>query len=102
MQVSTANDCQETIDISLVDDVPRVLDVVRAIRENFYIGRGVMAAEFRYANSPGTLLDFERALQGIHCTFEPREDFKRRVPRAIGLIRTGDTIRYSNLILESA
>ena len=31
----------ETIDISLVDDVPRVLDVIRAIRPNFIISSGV-------------------------------------------------------------
>jgi D-ribose pyranase len=28
--------------------------------------------------------------------------FKRRVPLAIGLIRTSDTIQYANIILESA
>ena len=28
----------ETIDISLVDDIPRVLDVLQAIRSNFVIG----------------------------------------------------------------
>jgi D-ribose pyranase len=27
--------------------------------------------------------------------------FKRRVPQAIGLIRTGDTTQYANIILES-
>jgi D-ribose pyranose/furanose isomerase RbsD len=27
--------------------------------------------------------------------------FKQRVPRAIGLIRTGDSIQYANVILES-
>ena len=33
--------------------------------------------------------------------YEPHVIFKRRVPQAIGLIRTGDTISYANLILES-
>jgi D-ribose pyranase len=28
--------------------------------------------------------------------------FKLHVPRALGLIRTGDTIQYANIILESA
>jgi len=39
----------ETIDISLVDDVPKVLDVLRAIRSNFVAGRAFMAEEFRAA-----------------------------------------------------
>ena len=42
------------------------------------------------------------ACAGIALEFEPHAQFKRRVPRAIGLIRTGDTIPYANLILESA
>ena len=42
----------ETIDISLVDDVPKVLDVLRAIQANFVIGRVFQAEEFRSSNSP--------------------------------------------------
>jgi D-ribose pyranase len=61
-----------------------------------------MAEEFRAANGKDTCLEFERALAGIPVVFEPHVEFKRRVPQAIGLIRTGDTIQYANLILESA
>jgi D-ribose pyranase len=32
---------------------------------------------------------------------EPHVIFKKRVPAAIGLIRTADTTPYANLILES-
>jgi D-ribose pyranase len=28
-------------------------------------------------------------------------EFKKRVPAAIGLIRTGDTVQYANVILVS-
>lgn len=92
----------ETIDISLTDDIPKVLDVVRAIRANFTAGRAFMAEEFLTANSSGVRLEFEQALSGVPVVFEPHRQFKKRVPQAIGLIRTGDTIQYANLILESA
>ncbi|MGA2416178.1 MAG: D-ribose pyranase [Candidatus Sulfotelmatobacter sp.] len=92
----------ETIDISLVDDVPRVLEVLKAIRENFQIGSVFMAEEFLSANTQETRREFERTLAGIQVVFEPHLEFKKRVPQAIGLIRTGDTTQYSNLILESA
>ena len=92
----------ETIDIALVDDVPKVLDVLRAIRSNFVAGRAFMAEEFRAANGKETCLEFERALAGIPLVFEPHVEFKKRVPQAIGLIRTGDTVQYANMILESA
>jgi D-ribose pyranase len=41
-------------------------------------------------------------LADIPLVFEPHVDFKKRVPAAIGLIRTGDTTQYANLIIESA
>ena len=92
----------ETVDISLLDDIPRVLDVLAAIRANFSIGRAFMAGEFRSAAARQASLDFSRGLEGIPVAYEPHEEFKRRVPSAIGLIRTGDTTPYANLILESA
>jgi D-ribose pyranase len=92
----------ETVDISLVDDVPTVLQVLRAIRANFTIGRAWMADEFRQGNTEEVLAAFAQAADGIPVVFEPHVDFKRRVPAAIGLIRTGDTIQYANMIIESA
>jgi len=92
----------ETIDISLVDDIPKVLDVLRAIRLNFVAGRAFMAEEFLASNVEDTCREFERTLAGIPLVFEPHIEFKKRVPQAIGLIRTGDTVQYANVILESA
>ncbi len=92
----------EIVDISLVDDIPRVLEVLAAIRANFTAGRVFMAEEFRAHNDAQTRQRFEQALAGIPVVYEPHIEFKKRVPGAIGLIRTGDTIQYANMILESA
>lgn len=92
----------ETVDISLVDDIPRVLDVLRAIQANFVIGKIVMAEEFRRVNTTDTVRAFEQCFGSISTVFEPHVQFKLRIPQAIGLIRTGDTTQYANMILESA
>ena len=92
----------ETIDISLVDGVPRVLEVLEAIRSNFIVGRAWMAEEFMALNDQSTRRLFADALAGVDVIHAPHQDFKRRVPAAIGLIRTGETIQYANMILESA
>jgi len=92
----------ETIDISLIDDVPRVLDVLNAIRPHWSIGRAFAAEEFLRENTPQTVSALENALLGVPIHFEPHIELKKRVPHAIGLIRTGDTTQYANLILESA
>lgn len=91
----------ETIDISLVAGTPRVLDVVRAIRLNFNCDRGVMSTEFREVGSKETLLSYEEALQGISILWEPHIAFKARAKGVIGIIRTGDTTRFGNILLES-
>lgn len=92
----------ETVDLSLVDDVPTVLQVVAAIRGHTVIGKAWLAQEFLRANSKQTQAAFATALQGVSVRRVSHVDLKKRVPHAIGLIRTGDTTQYANLILESA
>ena len=92
----------ETVDLSLVDNIPTVLDVLQALRPNFIIGKAWMAREFERENTKATRMKFAAALAGVLLTFEPHIEFKQRVPQAIGLIRTGDTVQYANVILESA
>jgi D-ribose pyranase len=92
----------ETIDISLVDGIPTVLQVLNAIRPNFEIGDVFMAQEFKEANPPELREAFARATVRTNLCFEPHVELKKRVPGAIGLIRTADTIPYANMILVSA
>lgn len=92
----------ETIDISLVDNIPTVLHVLRAIRANFIVGQCYMAEEFRERNTPSVIGALEAVIGGTPLVFEPHVEFKRRVPSAIGLIRTADTTPYGNIFLESA
>lgn len=93
----------ETIDLSLVDGVPTVLQVLDAIRANFVVGQARMAEQFLAHNNDATKAAFARALQGVEVVYEDHEGaFKPRIPRAIGLIRTGDTTQYANIILTSA
>ncbi|MFN8472592.1 MAG: RbsD/FucU family protein [Anaerolineae bacterium] len=92
----------ETVDISLVDDVPTVLQVLAAIRANYVIGSITMAAEFVDNNTPEVRQRFADAMAGVPVVYEPHVEFKKRVPQAIGLIRTGDTTQYANMILTSA
>jgi D-ribose pyranase len=91
----------ETVDISLTDDIPTVLQVLAAIRPEFHAVQAYMAREFVRENSPATRALFAKALKGIPTTHEPHVQFKKRVPGAIGLVRTGDTVQYANMILVS-
>jgi D-ribose pyranase len=91
----------ETVDLSLVDGVPTVLQVLAAVRSNFNLTQAYMAREFQKSNTGAVRKEFANSLKGIPTKFEPHIEFKKRVSQALGLIRTGDMIQYANLILIS-
>jgi D-ribose pyranase len=91
----------ETVDVSVVDDLPSVCQLIAAVRANHQFTQAYQAREFLENNPPANRQKFAAALEGIPITFEPHVEFKRRVPAAIGLIRTGDTVQYANTILIS-
>ena len=92
----------ETVDLSLVRGVPTVLQVLNALRAQWQCGEIFMAQEFVAHNDRRTRAAFVKACVGAELRFEPHGDFKKRVPHAIGLIRTGDPVQYANMILVSA
>jgi D-ribose pyranase len=91
----------ETVDISVVDDLPTVLQLIAAVRANHNFTQAYQAEEFLKHNTPATRKKFAAALKGITIAYEPHVEFKKRVPHTIGLIRTGDTVQYANTILIS-
>ncbi len=91
----------ETVDISLTDGIPTVLQVFDVIRANFDIACIYMAEEFEKENTTEAKRRLARSTSDIPVIFEPHAHMKRRVPKAVGLIRTGDTTQYANMILVS-
>src|SRR6185295_5026373 len=61
----------ETVDLSLVDGVPTVLQVLAAVRNNFVVAEAFMAAEFLKVNSTATKRAFAAALARANVTHEP-------------------------------
>ncbi len=91
----------EVVDISLTPGIPTVLEVLDLLKPNFKIGEIWQAEEFLNTNPPDVIAKFNSAFGDTKVTPEPHIDFKKRVPQAIGLIRTGDPTAYGNIILES-
>lgn len=80
-----------------------VFQVLSALRQNFTFGSIFIGEEFLAPNGSEQQSAFATALTGRAVTYEPHEvEFKPRVPKAVGLIRTGDTAQYANMILVSA
>lgn len=91
-----------TVDVSLTRDIPSVRDILRTIGGNLTLGNAWMADEFRDHHGRELEMEYRELLGGMEISFEPHVEFKKRVPACIGLIRTGDSTAYGNIILESA
>jgi D-ribose pyranase len=91
----------ETVDLSLTDDIPTVRQVLAALRENYSISAALMAAEVKRENDAKVLAGYQALLPSARIEFLPHVAFKKRVPAAIGLIRTGDTTQYGNILIQS-
>lgn len=91
----------ETIDISLVDGIPTVLQVLEAIKPVFDVSQIYMAEQFLLENTQSVQDAFIKSFGKIPYTFEDYYAMKSRVPGAIGIIRTADTIQYANMLLVS-
>src|SRR3974390_1673672 len=64
----------ETIDISLTDNVPTVLQVLKAVRQEFNPVQAYMAREFLDHNTAQTRDDFAKALEGVSTLHEAHVD----------------------------
>jgi D-ribose pyranase len=90
----------ERIDLALTDDVPRVLDVLRAIDAEFVIDRIIVAEEAdQFANEHVAALRGLR--EGIVVETVPHLELKHLSQQGRATIRTGDTTPYANIIVVS-
>jgi D-ribose pyranase len=76
--------------------------VLAALRDSYTVGAAVMAAEARRENGPDVFAEYQSLLPSAKIEFIPHTEFKNRVPLAIGLIRTGDTTQYGNILVQSS
>lgn len=98
----------ETIDLTLTRGIPLITDVLDLLKDNFKIGEIWQATEFLETNPTEVIAQYDghfNSFKGLYpdvkVTRLPHLDFKKLVPGATGLIRTGDPTAYGNVILES-
>lgn len=98
----------EVVDITLTRGIPLITDLLDLLAPNFKVGHIWQAEQFLDTNPQETidLYDskfdlFRESYSKLEVTRLDHDEFKKKVPSAIGLIRTGDPTAYGNLILES-
>ncbi len=88
------------IDLALVDNIPTVLEVVRAVHLEWSIDRVVIASEM-IEFSHDFFLELRAALPDVPYEPVSHLELKQLARQSRGTVRTGDTVPYSNLILVS-
>jgi D-ribose pyranase len=88
------------IDLALVDDIPTVLDVVRAVDNEWSIDRVIVASEM-IEFSHDFFLELRATLPDVPYEAVSHLELKRLARESRGTVRTADTVPYSNLILVS-
>ncbi|WP_135551226.1 D-ribose pyranase [Paenibacillus cymbidii] len=91
---------QQRLDLALVDDIPTVLDVLRAVHAEFVIDCIIVTEEMAAA-SPARYAQLQAEFAGLRFMTVSHQRFKQLVPESRAVIRTGDTAPYANLMIVS-
>lgn len=84
----------EVVDLSLVSGVPPFLQVLDAVRQVLAVESALMASETR---RQVLYRELASRLQGLSVEEVSHEEFKSRLIKARGVIRTGETTPYANV-----
>jgi D-ribose pyranase len=90
----------ERIDLALVDGIPTVMNVVRAILPEFHVDR-VLIAEEALTTSPDYVNELRSLLDPVQLVTVPHLELKGIAQTGRATIRTGETVPYANIVVIS-
>jgi D-ribose pyranase len=90
----------ERIDLALTDNIPTVLDVVRAVMAEFHIDRILIATEAATA-APARVEELRALIAPIPLISIDHLELKRISRTGRATIRTADTVPYANIVIIS-
>ena len=90
----------ERIDLALTDDIPTVLDVLRAVHREWSIDRVLITDEMADV-SPERVGALRELLGEVPLERVSHLELKRLAAGARATVRTGDTVAYANVIVVS-
>lgn len=93
-------DGPERIDLALVDGIPTVLDVLRAVHAEWVIDRVLITEEMEQV-SPERVAEIRAVVGDVPVQVMTHLELKRLAPDGKATVRTGDTTPYANIILVS-
>ncbi len=90
-----------SVDISLKDNYPKLIDVLEEIKKYFSVEKIIIANETKTFN-PSMFNNIVRIFTDkVNLEVISHKEFKKRSKKVKGIIRTGEFTSYSNVILVS-
>ncbi|HEY8446681.1 MAG TPA: D-ribose pyranase [Thermomicrobiales bacterium] len=93
-------DGPQRIDLALVDDIPTVLDVLKAVAAEWRLDRVIITREMTEV-SPQRVEAMRDLLGNVPLEVMSHLELKRLAKTAKATVRTGDTCPYANIIVVS-
>lgn len=96
----------ERIDLTVKFGQPSFMDVLKEVGADMKVEKIILAEEIKEAN-PGILEEIQNYFAqkpenaGVEVEFVSHTELKRRTKECKGVIRTGETSPYANIILQS-
>lgn len=91
----------ETIELVLDRGIPTIPQVLDVILPRLDITSIVMAEEFTTDVDPAIQDEHRSHHRGLDIEWVSHTNFKQMVGQCLGIVHTGDTVPYSNVILRS-
>lgn len=88
----------EKVDLAVLPNLPRFLDVLRAVLGELSVEKVILAEEIEKV-SPEMYRSIMELFPGIPVETMPHVDFKRKTKEARALVRSGEFTSYANVIL---
>ena len=86
------------IDLAITRNLPSLLDVLRVLLDDLAVEHFILAEELQEAQ-PRRYAEIVELLPGVPHDLIPHADFKRAAHDARAVVRTGDFVPYSNILL---
>lgn len=86
------------IDLSLVRNIPKFMDVLNAVKEELVIESYFIASEIK-SQSTELYQEIQNSLPELPESDMFHEDFKKMLTKAKAVVRTGETTSFANIAL---
>jgi D-ribose pyranase len=91
----------ERVDLSVVPNIPRFLDVLKAVTDELVVEGIILAEEVKTVSPEVHRRILDLFPESMPVTYLPHTEFKQKTKSAKAAVRSGEFTPYANVILQA-